>query len=429
MMQKILKKKYYKITFALASPLALGSGENDNTDKDLMKDSNGIPYIPASSIAGVVRESLEKKQGQTKTAEYLGIVTPNSSDTKADQSESTVLFYDAVISSGEPRITVRDSVSLDEWKTARKGAKFDMEILEPGISFTTYLEQDFVPEKEEDYGIEIVKEFLSDTLLFGGKSMRGYGAIKDVKAWETTFVFPDETEKWIAFDLYQDDQAWTPCTAERIAPSKELRISLELQGGISIRKYTTRVSTEETAEPDMEQLTVGKDPIPVIPGTSWAGAFKHRMEDFDIDTKGENSIFGYVKGEGKNEKARSRIFFGESQLTGGSFQTLSRNAIDRFTGGTVDGALFTERAYYGGTTDLLIAWKSDSPMPEAEKKALAALLADLHFGFLAIGGETSIGRGIFSITKINDVALSEEEKKDGRVLYQRLLSKIEEVFK
>ncbi len=428
MMQKILKKKYYKITFVLASPLALGSGENANTDKDLMKDSNGIPFIPASSVAGVLRESLEKKD-ETKTAKYLGKVIQKKSGTDADQSESTVLFYDAVISSGEPRITVRDSVCLDEWKTANKGAKFDMEILEPGISFTTYLEQDFVPEKEEDYGAEIVKEFLSGTMFFGGKSMRGYGAIKDVKAWETTFVFPDDTEKWIAFDLYQDDYAWTPCTAERTAPTKELRISLKLQGGISIRKYTTRVSTEETAEPDMEQLTVGKDPIPVIPGTSWAGAFKHRMEEFGIDTKGENSIFGYVKGEGKNEKARSRIFFGESQLTGGSFQTLSRNAIDRFTGGTVDGALFTERTYYGGTTELLIAWRSDTTMPDAEKKALAAALADLHFGFLAIGGETSIGRGIFTITKINDVALSDEESKKGEAVYQRLLSKIEEVFK
>ena len=40
MKEQILRKKYYKISFELASPLALGSGENENTDKDLMKDSN-----------------------------------------------------------------------------------------------------------------------------------------------------------------------------------------------------------------------------------------------------------------------------------------------------------------------------------------------------------------------------------------------------
>lgn len=424
MTQKVLKKKYYKISFVLASPLALGSGDNENTDKDLMKDSNGNPYIPASSIAGVVRESLEKRGG-TKVSEYLGTVDKETTDTK----ESRILFYDATISAGIPRISVRDSVALDKWKTAVKHAKFDMEILEPGVSFTTYLEQDFVPSADEDYGIEIVKELLSGSLIFGGKSMRGYGAIKDVKAWERTFTFPEDTEKWISFDLYHGDQEWDPCAVEEKALSKELRISLRLKGGISIRRYTTKVSSEDAVEPDMEQLTVGEELIPVIPGTSWAGAIRHRMEEFGVGTKGEHSIFGYVQGEGKNGKARSQISFGESELRGGSFMTISRNAIDRFTGGTVDGALFTERTYYGGTTELVIGWKSDSAIPEAEAKALAAALADLHFGFLAVGGETSIGRGIFEITGINGTALSEEESKDGGVVYGKLLSKIEEVLK
>ena len=55
-MSKIRKiKKYYRIEFELTSPLAVGSGENNLTDKDIVRDSRGIPYIPGSSLAGVYR--------------------------------------------------------------------------------------------------------------------------------------------------------------------------------------------------------------------------------------------------------------------------------------------------------------------------------------------------------------------------------------
>ena len=44
------------------------------------------------------------------------------------------------------KISVRDSVALDEYKTALAGAKFDFEVLEPGIELETWLEQDIKDE-------------------------------------------------------------------------------------------------------------------------------------------------------------------------------------------------------------------------------------------------------------------------------------------
>ena len=59
--------------------------------------------------------------------------------------------------------------------------------------------------------------------------------------------------------------------------------------------------------------------------------------------------------------------------------------------------------YYNGTTTLEISIKA----PKAdEKKILCAVLADLHYGFLAVGGLTSIGRGLFEITKANENEVS-----------------------
>ena len=55
---KIAKKKYAEITFCLTAPLTVGSGRNDYTDNDILRDSLGRPYIPACSLAGVYESLL-----------------------------------------------------------------------------------------------------------------------------------------------------------------------------------------------------------------------------------------------------------------------------------------------------------------------------------------------------------------------------------
>ena len=40
-------------------------------------------------------------------------------------------------------------------------------------------------------------------------------------------------------------------------------------------------------------------------------------------------------------------------------------------------------------------------LSENVEKALAAAITDLHMGFLAVGGLTAIGRGLFKVEEIN----------------------------
>ncbi len=415
MSETITRKKYYKLSFVLDSPLSLGSGDNDRTDRDLIVDSAGKPYIPASSLAGVVREFLWEKDKEL-AAKYLG--------DPSKISESGIIFYDATISSGKWNVSIRDSVALDEYKTAKQGAKFDMEVLEPGVEFTTYLEQDFSKEMDYDFGRDIVKAFLSGFIVLGGKGMRGYGHITNFHVYEITFEFPKDMDSWLSFDVYSSTD-WKECSFEIDKGGlAEIKLGLRLLDGISIRRYTTRPSSEGETEPDMEQLTLSDD-IPVIPGTSWAGAIRHRMREFGVDS----DIFGYVNGNKKDSaKARSKIVFSESRISDETTIVLSRNAIDRFSGGTVEGALFTERICYGGNTELVIGWRSKDKMRDREMRALAAALTDLHFGLLAVGGETSIGRGLFQIKKIDGKSIPADIKENGEEVYKLLLSGIEEVF-
>lgn len=423
----IMKKKYYKVSFNLSSPLILGSGFSAETDKDILKDSKGIPFIPASSIAGIcqsVMQNLWAKRGldetrrKEKQEKYFGYV---SNDGKENiQSHSKICFYDATIFKGTPYISVRDGVGLDEYKVARKGAKFDMEVLEPGVTFVTYFEQNFYFEDEEDIIKDLATIWKNAQIYLGAKTMRGYGAIQEVQVWKKEFDFSkkDSVTEWLSFDMYAD---WNEDEEEITGSNVEDGLLLELRqvGGISIRKYTTRVKEEnEESVPDSEQLTIwnnGKE-IPVIPGSSWAGAFLHRMKELDPQENYE-ALFGVCKSEEQHKK--SVIRFSESQIMGAKEKVLTRNAIDRFSGGAMDKALFTEKTYYGGSTTLKISFSEKKALTENAARTLAACITDLHYGFLSVGGLTAVGRGLFCIEKVNGQKVADDK------LFQSVLEILE----
>ena len=48
------------------SPLRVGNGDAEVTDSDLMLDGRGFPFIPGSSIAGVLREQYGKVLSASK---------------------------------------------------------------------------------------------------------------------------------------------------------------------------------------------------------------------------------------------------------------------------------------------------------------------------------------------------------------------------
>ena len=302
-------------------------------------------------------------------------------------------------------------MGLDEYKVARKSAKFDMEVLEPGVTFVTYFEQNFYSEGEEDIIKDLATIWKNAQIYLGAKTMRGYGAIQEVHVWKKEFDFSkkDSVTEWLSFDMYAD---WNEDEEEITGSYVEGGLLLELKqvGGISIRKYTEE---NEESVPDSEQLTIwnnGKE-IPVIPGSSWAGAFLHRMKELDPQENYE-ALFGDCK-------SKSVIRFSESQIMGAKEKVLTRNAIDRFSGGAMDKALFTEKTYYGGSTTLKINFSEKKALTENAARTLAACITDLHYGFLSIGGLTAVGRGLFCIEKVNGQKVADDK------LFQSVLEILE----
>ena len=422
-MKKILKKQYLKIEFTLLSPLSIGNGKNEKTDQDIVLNSRGIPYIPGSAVAGVFRDACKKVMGDEWTQRYFGSIRDNCNDNKTI-TESQFRVYDAYIQSEEYFVSRRDGVALDDYKYGIPGAKFDREILESGIIFRTFIERDMdTNESEEDDAFNKLAEVLHNIpIFFGSKISRGYGRVGNFKIFKKEFSFnTNQGSGWLDFDMYTYD--WLKKSSEisksdkDFLENKKITLELALQGGISVRQYTTEIKEGVEQVPDMKQLIIRQknesgniEEVPVIPGTTWAGAIGHRMKLFYPNV---SKYFG--KG-GEDGKIRSKIFFSESQLKDAVSKVISRNAID--------GALFTEQIYYGGTTVLEIYFDLYKEIDLDFVKSLAVALSDLHEGILAIGGGTSIGRGIFKVIKVNDSEFS----GDGSELYKNILAycKVEE---
>ena len=529
----LIKKKFYRIEFELESPLAIGSGQNVLTDKDIIRDARGIPFIPGSAMAGLGRSILKKYEPSKDTSDgnalngddvvqkkedsvraaatatdqdmkgrpeedgiddspwlqhYLGYVKISTEkNTDAWSYESRIIFYDARIREEDElkiEVSERDGVGLDEWKTARKGAKYDYEIIEPGVRFATIIEQDIydnqgsgdniksekkkdrresVPEIDDPVADLIAKEWLTPgSVYLGAKTSRGYGEVKNVVIITKEFDFknaesvreyaafdPFNSKAWNAAHSFKCDsnlQKWLPKSEDRY-PLK-LRLRLSLDGVILIRKYSTQAEDGKTL-PDFSQLCLHgsgskQDSVPVIPGTSWAGAFRAQMER--LIPGSTEGYFGLVDRKNKQKK-KSAIRFSETRVVGSRPKQISRNAIDRFSGGTVDGALFTEEAWYGSSdepkagcekqtgtggecTVLEISFGKDTS--DVFDRALAASIADLHFGFMTVGGAASVGRGRFKIRSINgeEIKTVTEESGTGNAksescsIYNQILSEI-----
>jgi CRISPR/Cas system CSM-associated protein Csm3 (group 7 of RAMP superfamily) len=388
------RRVYYRLEMELASPLSIGNGMNEGTDHDVIRGKDKKPYIPASSIAGVFRHTLDgKEKSQTS---IFGTINGN------EAQSSKVIFYDGQLLTGGTS-NVRDGVRLEN-KVGVKGKKFDMEVIETGARFVTFIEITDQPE-ETDVKIEMmIAKLKVGALRFGTKTSRGFGAVKIISLKKTSFDLEQaqQMDKWLDFSVY-DESIWEGTDEYAIDDADVGYVIIKLQlvqnGAISIREYSTDVSDDNDPLPDFKHIALS-DGTSVIPGTSWAGAFKSKYVELAGSEEAAEKLFGYVNENDKKDPcACSRIIFSESIIRDDLLKTMTRNSIDRFSAAAKDTALYTERTSYNGKTELEIILKED--VTAREKAILGAVILDIHNGFLSVGGLTSVGRGMFTVTGLS----------------------------
>lgn len=402
----ILERKYYAIEITTLSPLSVSGGGEANTDADLMKNAEGTYFVPGTSLAGAFRNYFQKKKDEKAV---FGFAKNN------DGAMSSVFISDLYFVK-EPVVSVRDRIKVEE-QGEDDGNKFDLEIIESGAKGILYLTFLCREKDSWDYDFVIQKTIQglqNGEIRIGANKNRGFGRLKVERIFEKSFT-KENIDEWIAFvsaskDLEQYGSAksyesWMQGKEEISKKYIKVEVPLKLQGGISIRRY----STEPEKADYVHLLCDGK---PVIPGTSWNGAIRKEaariLEQLQMDKKSVDRFikewFGYVLGESARQ---SRVVIGESILTDASPVPMTRNSINRFSAATRTGALYSEISYYGGCTKL------EMMVPKTgEYKAflgvLLIIIKEIQKGYLPIGGQVAIGRGIFEKDENGEVRFSED---------------------
>lgn len=500
---KICGRLYVEIEGRLQSPLLIGSGEDCHTDYDLLLTPSGEPFIPGSSLAGALRSYLVKsKNGDGK--DVKGCENESDKDVKSGENErdgkneggekyaeelfgtlgwalrskeekkkndtpeyqSRLFVSDAVIKDYE--IIRRDGVGLDQHKTAREGAKFELQAIQAGAKCTMRFEivvrEKGIRKKEKENEIKdedrLKNAFEEDleklaacisgmsrgSLRVGAKSRRGFGRLTVDSARKISFDLGSREAflQWLDWDwekLKADDRKnwkWEESAPKPGPAEHHLVMPLAIKNTILIRDYAAFRHVNENDQdknPSFRQLMGrqgvshdgdDKGPIPVIPGTTWAGAVRSYVAGmvcmfwesmsspalpasvipWEAAQRLLEPFFGTWAGDGQTKgtekvKRASCLVFDESIIEDGHSLHTVRNAIDRFTGGSANRALFEEAFWTGGETALGVRWDESGLKPE-EAEALLGMLIwaawGLENGFLTVGGETAVGRGIFEQT-------------------------------
>lgn len=395
----IKSKIYYYVRMELLSPISIGNGDELLTDHDCLRNSKGVPFIPGTSLAGVFSHYLSD--------EMLALFTPKIGD---EYKQSPYYISDANIVLDDKKrnvsTSIRDGVKLKPDKIAEDGAKFDFEIVESSTKFDFRIEVIVRDHDNIDKMKKVVDVILhglnSGEILLGYKSKRGYGKVKieDVKIKEFT---KNSLAEMLLFDKYQMDKydQYSIPDIDNENKYDYMQVHLRQVGGISIRKYSATAG-----EVDFEHVTSnGK---PVIPGTSWNGLIRRQIAEYlDDDIISNccvkiNDWFGEAKKRDTTGRA-SNIIIEESIIQDAKRIQITRNKISRFSAGVSNRALFSEVSYFNGDTVLGIKVKKsieEDPDNSRIIGLLSLVIKDIDNGFIALGGQTAIGRGLFKVLKV-----------------------------
>lgn len=447
----------------LETPAHFGNGDADAlTDMPLIFDEiSNEPLLPGTSIAGALRNYLREfqnnyggkfpdKEGKNfkldHEAEVALLATKLFGGYRGDEEgeQSPLIIHDALGKSAG--FELRDGVKIDaKTRTAEDQKKFDIQLLSAGTTFDLRFEL-LLTKSEDD---EKLKQALATALMglangeitLGARKSRGFGQCS-VKEWKISvynLMKPEGLKAWLASETSWAKEypipVQTPIDLSSLAlkignrSNAHLTAEFNIDGTLLIRSgFGDSDSGPDTVHIHSRHKNY-KTPVPVIPGTSWAGVLRHRTlkiartvsgDEKALDEQGRtrqktvngqlvpllkadvftDGMFGpsEIKKGNKDTKA-SRLSIKESEIEKSTSLVVTRVKIDRFTGGAYEGALFSEQPVIGhpdvkekdGTRvrlDLCLHRPSDS-----ELGLLLLLLKDLWIGDLPIGGESGVGRG------------------------------------
>lgn len=423
-----------RIIIEAATPMSIGSGRDDIfSDALVARDVNGFPYIPGTSIAGVVRNMIGKEESK----DFFGY-----QDGK-DGKGSEVIFTEARILDSEGNVVdnmicpdsvndpvlkmchelpVRQHVKIGPDGAGVHGGKFDEQVIYAGTRFCFEIEM--VGSGPDTASFDrILEKIQNRNFRIGGGTRAGFGEIKVISIRKAflDLTVPHDLELYLAksSDLSISWDGWEDVEVKEVMPDEYDEYTLELQPRDFFLFSSGFGDSDADITPVKERKIVWKDgtaevsaQMVVIPATSLKGAISHRVAYYwnkrnglfagnpEARTGESNpavqQLFGY---QNESVQKRGNVFFSDLFVedTDVSREKVQPHVmIDRFTGGTVQGALFQEKIVFGAGCIFRTSIFLSKTVGQEYVDAFEDAVSDIVSGVLPLGGGVNRGHGMFT---------------------------------
>lgn len=436
------------------TPLVIGSGRKTMlTDAAILKDINGFPYIPGTSIAGILSHALDEK---TKGS-FFGVKS-TSKENDNDSKGSDIIFSEGKIidlkgnvidgisnlsetdfSKKFKRQPKRNHVRLTDKGVAKKAGKFDEEVIYKGCRFAFDIEMVAKSgdiDSTSSFFDEVLSSLYSATLRIGGGTRNGFGKMKVHEIKKRTLILSNKCDlakylnyssnlssnyaDWDTLKKSSTDEGWI--TYELTLKPNDF---FSFGAGFGDKVVDDIQVREECIEWNDKNEGTFKEKY-LIPATSLKGAIAHRVafysnlkegkyamqiqaKEFDNYSGGMNKAVGLLFGYQKDKEDLRRgicifndLFVEKNEKKEKVFNHVS---IDRFTGGAIDGALFSEKVIDGRDlklkTTIMVKDTGEEGLTDA-LECLERALKDIDLGTLTFGGGSGRGHGTFKCSIIKN---------------------------
>ncbi len=433
------------------------------TDSLVMTDANGLPMIPGTSLCGVLRRAyadstdtkqiIDDKDNPVSFIDKIFGYQGKKDDGRGSRlivSNAHFLDNNANVIEGLKEVDWSDDFFAkfaelpirEHCKISHKGTtdvcehgKFDNQVVYKGTRFKFEIE--LIGEKEEvENWNDLLSVLCDSTFRLGGGTRKGYGAIEVISAKCATFDLSDSKQ----LDAYLDKSAKL---ADGLVNADDIKTEIKLND--KWEKYELKLTPSDFysfgsgfGDEDVDMTPVYENVIEwknniaefankkiLIPASSVKGAISHRVafyynklsknyaDKVDDITQyiGENNpavcaLFGYKKDsqsadKKKQEGQRGNVILSDVFISKNNKpeKILNHVAIDRFTGGARDGALFDEKVITQ-KDELILEFlvNKNAFKDDKVKEAFEKTLDDIKDGMLPLGGSTMRGHGSFNGT-------------------------------
>lgn len=412
-MNKIVGKIILRANVKNISPMLIATGENSELDFQVIKNCYGEPIIPASGFAGMIKESFklilpQEDENELEPLKEYFLGTDGSKTHKTIQSH--IIIDDLVLKKGATfKFCERDGVAIShETMLAIDKSKYDYELLESGTEFCLNIELTIRDAYKKD--LKVLKDFLYFIAKKGQEKYYKQGAFKsngfgilefsDIKFFE--FTFPKDSNQWFGFmegkttlfNTFDQERKYS----FKIKQENLLKITgqFSLKNSLIIRSSV--LSANDDKDLDKTHLKNSKSE-PVISAKSIRGAIRHRALkilktlEYSKPEALVEDLFGYVDKKSKSAKKGRLTTFETIVENADANQIQARIKIDRFTGGTMEGALMQSQPIWHKNEKIELRFEIED-CETKEAGLMLLMMKDLICEDLPVGGEKSIGRGI-----------------------------------